>query len=191
MIGRVYKITSKKTGLVYIGSTKKKLNVRMNKHYTSRRRWLAGKNTYCSSYQILEYDDAKIELIEELEYDDEDELRKREGHYQQTMECVNERVAGRTMEEWNKENKEKMNDWFKKYREEHKEEISAYQKKYVEEHKEEIDAYQKKYYEEHKEAINTQKKTKYNCECGGNYVNVNKSRHMKTKIHQDYINREN
>jgi len=171
MIGRVYKIASEKCGLVYIGSTFSSLSVRLARHYSSMKRWLAGKFNNCASHQILEYDDAKIELIEELEVADRNELRRHEGRYQQTMECVNKKIAGRTQQE---------------YREENKEEIIAHKKKYYEENKEEIIANVKKYREENKEEINA----KHTCECGGKYTQHHKSSHMKTKKHQDYINRE-
>ena len=100
MIGRVYKITTEKGGLVYIGSTIRTLEHRFSRHQTSRRRWLAGRHHNGESYQLLEYDDVKIELIEELEVADRNELEKREGHYQRTMECVNKRIAGRDKKEY-------------------------------------------------------------------------------------------
>ena len=154
MIGRVYKITTEKGGLVYIGSTIQTLGERLTKHKTARRRWLAGKQHYCASFQVLEFDDAKMELIEELEVADKDELRQREGHYHRTMECVNKLIAGRSQ---------------KQYRAEHKEEMNAYSIKYRDEHKEHLNA-------------------KHNCDCGGIYSTIHKSRHIKTKKHQDYIN---
>ena len=106
MIGRVYKITSEKAGLVYIGSTVRTLKDRYSRHYTSLRRWLAGKHHNGEAYKILECDDVKIELIEELEVADEDELRKREGYYQRIMECVNKRIAGRNKKMYAEEHRE-------------------------------------------------------------------------------------
>jgi len=43
--------------------------------------------------------------------------------------------------------------------------------------------YAKQYYVENKEIINQ----KHNCECGGNYTQVNKQRHLKSKKHQKYL----
>jgi len=158
MIGLVYKLTSEKGGLVYIGSTVQTLNSRLNVHKQDMKRWLDGEIGKWASFQVLEFDDAKMELIEELEVANLDELHKREGHYQRTMECVNKKIAGRTQQE---------------YREEHKEQINACKKKYREEHKEEINAL---------------KKIKHICECGGKYTKTHKAYHMKTKKHQDWLN---
>ena len=113
MIGRVYKIISDNAGLVYIGSTIATLEERYSRHHTARRRWLAGKHHNGEAYKILECDDVKIELIEEIEVADEDELRKREGYYQRTMDCINKRIAGRNK---------------KMYAEEHREEKRIYDK---------------------------------------------------------------
>ena len=48
-------------------------------------------------------------------------------------------------------------------------------------------AYRKKYRDANKEAINQAKKVKAVCECGSQYTKVHKSRHLKTKKHQDFI----
>jgi hypothetical protein len=158
MIGRVYKITSEKAGLVYIGSTIQTLGERWSGHKCDFKRWLAGKSGRCLSFKILEIDDAKMELIEELEVADENELRQREGHYQRTMECVNKFIAGRSRKE--------------------------YLKQYYDENREQMHAYSRKYYDKHKEEINA----KHSCDCGGRYAMLHKSRHIKSKKHQDYIN---
>ena len=48
------------------------------------------------------------------------------------------------------------------------------------------------YYEKYKDKQKKQNKEKnnkrFNCECGGKYTHTNKSRHIKSKKHQDYIN---
>jgi adenylate kinase family enzyme len=154
MIGRVYKITSEKAGLVYIGSTSNTLGERLYRHKCDMKRWLAGKKKYGEAYKLLEFDDAKMELIEELEVADRNELFKREGYYQRTMECVNRCIAGRSRKEYYDDNKDELKTRCKKYKDEHKEEINA----------------------------------KHTCECGGRYANPYKSRHIKSKKHQDYIN---
>tara|TARA_R110002167_G_C12364975_1_gene623540 strand:- start:149 stop:604 length:456 start_codon:yes stop_codon:yes gene_type:complete len=41
--------------------------------------------------------------------------------------------------------------------------------------------------EKNKEKIRQQNNEKFNCECGGRYTFVNISKHLKTKLHQDYL----
>ena len=157
-IARVYKITSEKGGLVYIGSTVSSLSVRLSKHYTDMRRWLAGEIGKWASFQVLEYDDAKIEQIEELEVANLDELHKREGHYQKTMECINKKIAGRTRQEYRIDTKEH------------------------------IKKHHDKLYQDNRETILAENKINHTCECGGHYKYNHKARHLKTKLHQKRLN---
>ncbi len=50
-------------------------------------------------------------------------------------------------------------------------------------HKEEIKEYSIKYYQKHKK----EKNKKYTCECRGTHSHQNKSQHVKTKKHQDWL----
>ena len=59
-----------------------------------------------------------------------------------------------------------------------------YSKQYYENHKEEILEYRKQHYQDNKERL----KQKFNCECGGRYTKKNKTIHIKTKKHLNYIN---
>lgn len=59
-------------------------------------------------------------------------------------------------------------------------------KKYFE-NREVILAKNKTYKETHKEEIQQKHSTKLTCSCGGSYTYANKTNHMKTKKHQDYI----
>ena len=44
----------------------------------------------------------------------------------------------------------------------------------------------KQYREQNKEKINTKQREHFDCPCGGKYTVCHKSRHMKTKKHQEY-----
>lgn len=81
MIGYIYKLTSPKTDIIYIGSTVQKLSVRLSKHKHDYKRYLNKKYNYVSSFQVVKYDDAKIELIEQFEYDNRKDLLNLEGMY--------------------------------------------------------------------------------------------------------------
>jgi hypothetical protein len=83
----------------------------------------------------------------------------------------------------NKTYREKNPDYIKKYREENKEVIIEQNKKYREENPEKIKKYRETYREENKAKLNK----KYDCKCGGKYTHKNKSQHLKTDKHQEYI----
>ena len=69
--------------------------------------------------------------------------------------------------------------WLKEYREANKEKITEEGKIYRENNKEKIVEKNKKYREKNKEKINK----KYDCECGGKYINSHKQNHLKTIKH--------
>jgi hypothetical protein len=87
---------------------------------------------------------------------------------------------------------EDKNEYKKEYYETHKEKIDEYQKEYQKEyretHKEYYKEHSKEYYETHKEELHNKKNTKMVCDvCGVEHSYGNKSRHLKSKKHQDYI----
>ena len=62
---KIYKLTSSQTDQVYVGKTTQTLKDRFYSHKSDYNRWLNGLGDFKSSYFLTEYDDAKIELIEE------------------------------------------------------------------------------------------------------------------------------
>ena len=89
--GKIYKITSKQTDDVYIGSTIQELNRRFKCHKKNR----------CSSREIMKYDDAIIELIELYPSNSLEELLWRERYLFDNMECINIYPPIQTKEELN------------------------------------------------------------------------------------------
>ena len=91
--GRIYKIVSKSTDKIYIGSTIKTLEERLEIHEKEYVQWFNSdfKSYYCTSFEILKYGDYKIELLEECSYSYRNELLKIEGYYQlqNYYNCVN------------------------------------------------------------------------------------------------------
>ena len=86
-------------------------------------------------------------------------------------------------QKYREENKDKILEYSKKYYEENKDKILEYHKKHYEENKDKILEYKQKYREENKEKLNE----KFDCECGGKYTRCHKSKHFKTKKHQDHF----
>ena len=200
---KIYKIWSP-THLdeIYIGSTSVPLSHRMAKHRYKYKMYKEGKTHYVTSFKILEYGDARIELIENVECKCKEELIAREGYYVRTLDCVNKVIPDRTQKEWRQENKEKIaqykKEWYEKnreltlqrakeYAEKNKEKIAQYKKewnkKYYQDNKERLAQKDKEYYKKNKEKLNE----KTTCECGSTVSRRGIARHKKTKKHIQYL----
>jgi len=169
--GKIYRIDGGE--LTYIGSTTNKyLSTRLAKHKSDFKKYLDGEQHYYTSFQVLKTDDCKIELIEKFPCDSKDELSAREGHFIRQMDCVNKQNAGRKPKKWYDEKKEQK---------------IKQKKQYYNDNKEAIVEKQKQYYKENREAILTHANQKHDCVCGGRYITANKSRHLKTSKHLNYL----
>ncbi len=98
---KVYAIRSHQTPDIYIGSTTGRLCARLCGHKGKFKLWKAGKKCdYVSSFKILEYGDAYIELLQDCPCENSEQLLRYEGLQIRAAEhCVNKRVPGRTVEE--------------------------------------------------------------------------------------------
>ena len=197
--GKIYKITSNKTEKIYIGSTAHEyLSQRMRTHKSDYGKWKNGKPCYVSSFELLQYDDCLIILIEAFPCNSKDELRAREQHWinENKDVCLNIKKADTGIRakneiEYNQqyqkqhriENKGKIGEQKKKYRTENKEKIANIQRKYRIENKEREIQKAKIYYQENKERYTE----KHNCICGGVFTLSHKSRHEISKKHQAYL----
>jgi hypothetical protein len=107
-IYRIYSPSHPEVG-EYIGSTantkKDPLKNRFAVHKSSYKGYLKGSTiAYYSCYKILEFEDAKIELITDYCCENREELNIKEGEYIKKSEnCVNIRVAGGAEKEREKE----------------------------------------------------------------------------------------
>ena len=159
--GKIYKIVSNQTDDIYIGSTCQKLCQRMCNHRCNFKLWKNGKYYFVTSFELIKHDDCKIILIEDYQCDNKEQLNQRERFYVENMDCVNKCIPGRTRKEYGKEhyqnNRELLCEKAKIYR------------------------------ESHKYKIRENNKEKHNCECGGKYTTCNKSRHLKSKKHINYL----
>lgn len=160
-MGKIYKITSFQTDLIYVGSTTEKyLCDRLSNHISE----FKYKNNGCSSKQIIKYGDAKIELIKLFPCNSKDELTAEESNYIRALNCVNIHIPGRTKEEWYETNKEKNSEKRHQRYEENKEK-------------------EKEYYEANKQKILDRLMEPIMCSCGCKTSKGNLSRHLKTNKH--------
>jgi hypothetical protein len=172
MKGYVYSIRSHQTKDIYIGSTKDILSRRLAGHRYSYKQYLNGTYPYLTSFEIIKYEDAYIELIELIEYTDKNELIAREGHHIRIMDCVNKHIPNRTKKEYNLDNKEKNKNHKKQY--------------YLNNHAQFIEK-GNQYRLENREQINEKQKEKITCDCGSIYSKSHKLRHEKTKKHITFL----
>ena len=161
---KIYTIRSYSTDKIYIGSTTQRLSKRIAEHRGKYKAWKAGNSKkYCSSYEIVKYDDNYIELLENYECLTREGLLMREGQCIRDNDCVNKNIPGRTAKQYKKDNADK---------------IKADQKQHYQDNIDKIKQYRKD---------NTDKiKVKHACACGGRYTHHNKSHHMKSKKHQEF-----
>lgn len=135
--GKIYKIESLIGGLVYVGSTTRALSERLGDHVRKHKQFMAGKAVGCTSFEVLNFPDYKILLVESCPCDTKEQLHTREAEHIRNIECVNKVVPLRSPAEHYADNKERIQE----YRAENKERIDAYHANYRETHKGQKKAY--------------------------------------------------
>lgn len=180
---KIYVIRSAQTDQVYVGSTTQRLSKRFYDH--------KNKANLCTSKLMLEFDDAYIELIEKYPCNDGEELRRREGEWIRKLNSVNIVIPCRTRKEYREDNKValsiKFKQWYDKNKYARAVKKRQYAKMYRAANKEKCAARDKVYYNKNKEKIDARLNLKFECPCGGQYTNRNKSRHFKTKTHRIFL----
>lgn len=168
--GKVYKIVCRKTGKQYFGSTTEPtLARRLSGHIQKYNCWKkSGKYHWVSSFTIIENNDYYIELVELVSCSSKDELLVRERFHIENNDCVNKVVPLRTGKEYNNDNK-----------------IDIAEKRHN--NKEKLNEYGKKYRDENKEKISEKNKEKITCECGSILRKREISIHIKTIKHKNYL----
>ena len=171
--GKVYRIISNQTDRVYIGSTAATLSKRMAEHRSGHRSYLAGIGARTSSSDIVQYDDATIVLVEDCPCENKEQLWARERfHVENTPNCVNERIPGRTHAEYAAVNKVAIAAWQATYRAENKEALARYGKAR---------------YEANKDAIRERGAVIVVCECGAGVQRSSLWLHRKSKRHTSWM----
>lgn len=137
----IYKITSPNHEKMYIGSTFKKLQYRFAVHKSM---W-----NKASSKHIIQAGNAKIELVETIQINDDDKRSRylRERYWInifRDMGCpiINKHVPGRTQQEYYRDNKDKISKFMRDWYQNHKTEKRDYYLK----NSEKLKAYQKERY---------------------------------------------
>lgn len=113
---RIYKIESKSSSKVYVGSTTTSLEKRMSRHRTNFRRYSRGQPApYTSSFELL-VGDCRIILLDEGPFRDRRELHEKEREYIESLDSVNILHPTRSPEEYREDNrdriKEQKREWY-------------------------------------------------------------------------------
>ena len=104
---RIYTVRCRTdSSLIYVGSTTRPLSRRFSAHKCQ---------PTCSLYKYINnpdnnttWDDWYIELYEENQYDNVEQLNKREGEIMRAISTINKNIAGRTIKQYNIDNKDKL-----------------------------------------------------------------------------------
>ena len=153
---KIYKLVSKSSDDIYIGSTCNPLKQRLSGHIWDYKMFLIGKQHFITSYHLANYENVQIVLVENFTCQTNAELCKREGYFIRNTMCVNKVVPGRTRQEYRDDNKA------------------------------ELIAKVKKYYTQNKAKIDARRNAKFVCDCGGKYTRVNRAIHERTAKHQSF-----
>jgi hypothetical protein len=205
--GKIYKIVCNETGLTYYGSTvKPRLSERMSNHRGMFKAYKEDpiSNKYVSSFQVLERNNYEYSLVESYPCNTKDELHARERYYIENNECVNRSIPSRTKAEYRDDHKPEIAEYNKLYYEANRHTLLEKAKHIDETKRERIKTYMKgwrkpneqniaKYNEEtniHRNAKRRERRSKQEaemCECGGRYLHENKARHLKSDMHQLFL----
>ena len=162
---KIYKIYNSVDDDFYIGSSCISLANRMAKHrYSAQNEKTKHFKLYCKMNDIG-IDKFFIQLLEEYPCDNIEQLRKREGEYIQELKPVlNTQIAGRTLQEWRKDNVEKKRAYDKERRAILSDELKEYRKKYYTNNREDWLG-------------------KVKCKCGMVICKSSLARHQKRQVH--------
>ena len=155
---KIYCIRNSINDMIYIGSTTQPLSKRMGEHRNNIN------CVNCKNYKLYEtmrelgrYN-FYIELLENYECTNLEDLRKREGELIREYKTeLNNRIAGRTGNEWYYENKDKKT----KYYETNKDKIKEYQKEWSRKNEDKIKTYRETNKEDRKDKARQRSKEWY------------------------------
>ena len=204
---KIYKICSNLTDKIYVGSTTQTLAQRLSEHVSHYKQYVRNNERYVTSYEIIMLNDYYIALIEEHNFNNRQQLERREGEIIKLNinNVVNKQITGRTDTEYYNDNIEHITEYHKHYRVDNKEHIAERDKQRYNDNKEHKAEQHKQYRLVNKEAIAEKHKQHYIsnrerilehnkqttiCECGLIITKCYKLRHMKSTKHINIINQQ-
>jgi len=146
---------------VYVGATIQPLSKRMALHRADARRPKEAALSIIQKMMEHGIENFYIELIEAYPCENNEELRKREGHYIREFGTLNKRIAGRTPQE--------------------------YAREYHRDNLEKVLARKREYREANRDIISERAKATYTCPCGSTCRSADRAKHERTKKHRNVI----
>jgi hypothetical protein len=150
------------------------LKASLNKNIPTRtmQEWREEKIEQITKQRKEFYEENKVEIIEKIK-----------EYYENNKEQILLQKR-----EYYKNNKDKIAEKYKKYYENNKNKIAEKKKIYRENNKNKIAEINKEWCENNKDKLAEKYKVKMTCECGAIFCYGQKSKHIKTLKHQDYLN---
>ena len=197
--GKIYCIRNWVDDDIYVGSTCQPLSKRMAWHRQATRKEAKKHFKLYSKMNDKGIDNFYIELYEKYPCDSKEELFRKEGEIiRQLKPKLNDKIQGRTLQEWLKDTEDYRREDRKQRYDKNRDVILEKKKVYYEERRDEI--YEKnkqrfeqnkdKYYENMKKKRQDTKDNKFHCECGSIVCQMDKHHHFKTKKHQAFIEQQ-
>ena len=187
--GKIYKIVDVGYNKCYVGSTCESLSKRMERHRNSDNQYLQGKYNKARSFELFDefgVENCKILLLQDYPCENKEQLRAKEGEYQQKMNCINKYLAGRTKQQYYQDYAEHFKKLNKIDYEKNKDKYLEQRKNYHQDNREFENQRSREYYHQNKEAFKLKKTKVEMCQCGSHYTYGHKARHLKSKKHQDW-----
>lgn len=179
-----YKIVCKDENIkdCYVGKTKDFKN-RIKNHKSK----CNNENSAQYNFKLYQFirengniDNWNIIEIEKDEYDDKEACLRERYWFEELNANLNSEIPSRTQKEWSKQNN-KIN------REKQNEKLQIWRNNLTNEKRKEINERRKEKDKEYRDKIRDKLNEKFVCECGGKYTKTGKSKHLKTKLHQEYL----
>jgi hypothetical protein len=176
-IGRVYKIWTTNNPQIYIGSTFKSLEKRLQKHEGH-----FIEESAITSRKILQFGDYKISLLEEIEVENRDQLKWRERFWLEKLKeegfSIVNKLKPIISEEERKQEK-------RDYRKKHRDEMLIKSKIYYEKEKEKIKKRASDWYVANKEKVKSRQDERITCDiCQCSFRRGEISAHNKSLKHK-------
>jgi len=116
-----YKIVCNDSGAIYIGSTCSSIEKRLRSHEYNYKQYLKNKYHFITAFSILEKNNYNIYLIDSIECVDKKQRDIIETLYILNENGINRNHPGRDIKQRYNDNKEKLNEYSRKYYQENKE----------------------------------------------------------------------
>ena len=114
-------------------------------------------------------------------------METREGEIIRLIGTLNEKIAGRDKKQYYADNLETLKEKHNEYRIKNSKKIREQRHKFTIKNRENKKEYDKEYREKNKEKIKERKAIKIVCECGCEITKEHKSKHLKTKKHEELL----